>query len=66
MQIGRLPQDVDYKSPILLFLAGNNFWKETSFDRASRAVSQLQVDAFFLCLTATGIIYIQATNNKLQ
>ncbi len=25
MQISRLPQDVDYKSPILSFLAGNNF-----------------------------------------
>jgi hypothetical protein len=30
-QIGRMPQDMDYKSPILSLLAGSPFWKETVF-----------------------------------
>jgi hypothetical protein len=66
MQFGQLPQDLDNKSPILSFLAGNNFWKDMVFNRASHAISQLQANTFFLSLTALGIIYIQATNNKLQ
>jgi hypothetical protein len=39
MQLGKLPQDIDYKAPISLLLVGSKFWKEAIFDRAAGDIS---------------------------
>jgi hypothetical protein len=64
MLTGKLPVDVDYKDPISSLLAGSPFWKETVFDRAACTVSQMQVDALFLSLTAAGIIKLEPKNDS--
>jgi hypothetical protein len=56
MQTEDLPQEVDYKAPISSLLAKSKFWKEAIFDCAASVISQMQVDALFLSLTASGII----------
>ncbi len=38
MQTGKIPKDVDYKSPILLLLAGSSFWKETVFEHVGGGI----------------------------
>ncbi len=66
MLTGRIPQEIDYKLPILLLLAGSPFCKEAIFDRVAGSVSWLQVNASFLSLTAAVIIHLQPKSDSLQ
>jgi hypothetical protein len=62
MVTGKLPQDVDNKDHISSLLACSAFWKKTVFDRACGGISQVQVDALFLALTASQMIQLQPKN----
>ena len=61
MLTGKLPVAVDFKDPISSPSVASAFWKETVFDKAPRSVSQIQVEALFLSLTAAGIINLEHT-----
>jgi hypothetical protein len=58
MQTGKIPNGIDYTSPISLLLAGSPFWKETVFDPMAGGISRIQVNALFLSLTPTGITHL--------
>jgi hypothetical protein len=66
VQIGRIPQEIDYMSLILLLLAESSFWKETVFNCLAGSVLQVQVNALFLSLMAAGIIHSQPNSESLQ
>ncbi len=66
MQTGKLPQEVDYKTPISLLLAKSKFWKEAIFDCVASGISWMQVDALFLSLTLLGIIQMEPKNTSLE
>jgi hypothetical protein len=66
MQTGKLPQKVDYKSPILSLVAGSTSWKEAIFDCAAGGKSRLQVNTFFLSLTMLGMIHLQPSKECFQ
>ena len=66
MHTGKLPQDVNYMSPISSLLVGSPFWKETVFDCPAGGISRIQGDALFLSLTAPGMIHLQPNNECLQ
>ncbi len=59
MLTGKLPAEVDYKTPVSSVLATSALWKETILDRNFRKVSRSHVDAFFLSLAAAGILKLE-------
>ncbi len=66
MQMGKILQDLDRKTPVLLFLAGSMFWKETLFNWVAGGESRVQVDALFISFTVAGIIQLQMNGPSLQ
>jgi len=65
MLTGKLPAEVDYKTPVSSVLATSAFWKETIFDRNFHKVSRSHVDAFFLSLAAAGIFKLEPKKDSL-
>jgi hypothetical protein len=66
MQMGRLPQQLDYKKPISSVLVASAFWKEAIFDRAAGGISQCHVDSLFLSLIASGMLQMNFRNPTFE
>jgi len=66
MPTGKLPNEVDYKTPVSSVLATSAFWKETIFDRNFHKVSRSHVDAFFLSLAAAGILKLEPKKDSMS
>ena len=66
MQMGRLPQQLDYKKPISSLLVVSAFWKEAIFDCAAGGISRAHVDSLFLSLIASGMLQMKFRNPMLE
>ena len=66
MQMGRLPQQLDYKKPISSLLVVSAFWKEAIFNCGAGDISRAHVDSLFLSLIALRMLQMKFWNSMLE